>query len=386
MRALTAVLTTGCNLDCAYCFQNARHPRRSLSWPTLRAALDALLASERDNVELAFTGGEPLLEFPLIEQAFAYVARRRRADQTVRYRLYTNGMLMGGRPAAFLATHQVKTQLSLDGVPSAQAQRGANSFAVLDPLLDELREAHGSWFRHDLSVGMTVLPETVKHLAAGVRYFLSKGLAEFGFSPIITDSSSWCTEQIAELDEQMEQVSTICLEHYRETGAVPCELFWQRRCTPASGPQGRPLCRVGRGEALSLDVDGHVSCCALFSRSFQAFPSAFLRDRVEALDLGDVRSNEWPRRLADHPSAVRAAEIFDHQERKHSSYRNCGACELLETCEICPMAIGHIPGNTDPHRIPDFLCAFNRLASKHRDRWLATASSLRVQDCTEANR
>lgn len=384
VRALTVVLTTGCNLACAYCFQNARHPRRSLTWPTLRAALDALLASEHDEVEVAFTGGEPLLEFRLIERAVAYVTDRQRADQTVRYRLFTNGMLLGGRPAAFLAAHHVKTQLSFDGVAAAQALRGEKSFGVLDPLLDELREEHGSWFRRDLSVAMTVLPETVKHLAAGARYFLSKGVAEFGFSPIITDSSTWPTEQIAELDEQIEQVFTICLAHSRETGEEPCDLFWERRPTPA-GAQGRPLCRVGRSEALALDVDGHVSCCVLFGRSFQTFPSAFLRDRVESLDLGDVRSDEWRRRLAEHPSAVRAAEIFDHQERKYSSYRKCGDCELLEACQICPIAIGHIPGNADPHRIPDFLCAFNMAAGKHQKRWRSAAAKLPPQYYLEAD-
>jgi len=31
------------------------------------------------------------------------------------------------------------------------------------------------------------------------------------------------------------------------------------------------------------------------------------------------------------------------------------------------VAIGHIPGNTDPHRVPDFLCAFNLAANEHRE-------------------
>ncbi len=375
VRALTAVLTTGCNLSCAYCFQNARSPRRSLSWPTLRSALDVLLASERDEVELTFTGGEPLLELPAIERALAYVRRHRRPGQTVRYRLYTNGMLLGERTAAFLAAHRVETQLSFDGVAAAQAYRGAKSFAALDALLDQLRERHENWFRRHLSVAMTVLPETVRHMGAGARYFLSKGVAEFGFSPIITDSSTWRGEQIVELEEQMEQVYTSCLDHYLDTGEVPCDVFWRHRRTPTSGPAGRPLCRVGRSEALSLDVDGQLSCCVLFSRSFQTFPGSFLRDRVESLSLGDLRSDEWRRRLAAHPAAVRAAEIFEHQERKYSSYRRCADCEALDTCQICPMAIGHIPGNTDPHRIPDFLCAFNLVARSYEARFGAAPST-----------
>jgi hypothetical protein len=31
------------------------------------------------------------------------------------------------------------------------------------------------------------------------------------------------------------------------------------------------------------------------------------------------------------------------------------------------MSIGHIPGNRDPNRIPDFPCAYNLVSLKYRD-------------------
>src|SRR5512144_1709717 len=88
IQALEVVLTADCNLRCAYCYQNAKRPR-SMSWDTLRGALDLLLRSHCPEVEVLFVGGEPLLQFPLIRQAVAYVRTTRPRGKTVRYTLIT---------------------------------------------------------------------------------------------------------------------------------------------------------------------------------------------------------------------------------------------------------------------------------------------------------
>ncbi len=64
LRTLTLILASGCNLRCTYCFQHPERPAR-MTWRVLREALDLLLASTRRTVDVVFTGGEPLLAFPL---------------------------------------------------------------------------------------------------------------------------------------------------------------------------------------------------------------------------------------------------------------------------------------------------------------------------------
>jgi hypothetical protein len=36
---------------------------------------------------------------------------------------------------------------------------------------------------------------------------------------------------------------------------------------------------------------------------------------------------------------------------------------------VCPISIGHQPGNTDPDRIPDFQCAYNLVSLEYRERF-----------------
>ena len=129
------------------------------------------------------------------------------------------------------------------------------------------------------------------------------------------------------------------------------------------------MCGVGRGESLTLDVDGQVYGCALFAESFQTFPGTLLSGRLPTLRLGELGDAEFERRLAAYPAAVERTELFDHQEEKYSSFRKCSECSYLGSCEICPVAIGNIPGNEDPRRIPDFLCALSLVSSRYRERF-----------------
>src|SRR5262245_10519455 len=94
LRGLNLVLTAGCNLSCSYCYQSDKK-NRHIDWTIVQAALDRLLVSTRREVYLLFIGGEPLLEFPTIERAVAYVTEHKRPDMRIRYVIITNGLLLG---------------------------------------------------------------------------------------------------------------------------------------------------------------------------------------------------------------------------------------------------------------------------------------------------
>ena len=85
--------------------------------------------------------------------------------------------------------------------------------------------------------------------------------------------------------------------------------------------------------------------------------------------MGDLLDPRLPRRMAAYPAAARAAGIFHDKQDKYSSYGRCGECRYLSTCGVCPVSIGHQPGNDDPDRIPDFQCAYNLVALKYRERF-----------------
>jgi hypothetical protein len=81
---------------------------------------------------------------------------------------------------------------------------------------------------------------------------------------------------------------------------------------------------------------------------------------------GDLRDPGFRERRAAYPKAARTAQIFQARNR-HSSYGRCGDCAYWHDCVLCPIVIGYDALNTDPNRVPDFICAFNRVASKYRE-------------------
>ncbi len=377
---LEVILTAGCNLRCTYCYQNDKKPR-SMTWETLRDALDLVVASDNPRVEVLFLGGEPLLEFPLIRRAVEHVRATRAPDKTVAYSIVTNGTLLRREEAGFLAEHDFETHLSFDGVPAAQALRGAHTFPVLDALIDRLARDHPRFVRERLNVALTLTPATVRHLSASIAYLLRKGVPRISMSAIVTHDASWAPQKIAVLEDAFAEVFRICLRHYKRTGAVPLEMFRKSgggADTDRHGPREGLTCSAPTGRVLAVDVDGQVHGCAVFIESYQGFASPFQRARVDALRMGDFRAPQFPRRLAMYPEAARQTGLFHGKQDKYSSYGRCGECRFLDSCTICPASTGNIPGNTDPRRIADFPCAYNLVALAYREQFPALPTPLDI--------
>lgn len=364
---LNVILTADCNLRCSYCFQDDKKARR-MPWDVLRASADLLLGSRRPEVTLVFTGGEPLLEFPLVRRVVGYVERNRPAAKTVRYELITNGTLLDEEQIEFLAGHGFALQLSLDGVAAAQDLRGTGTHATLGRLLDRLRAVHPGFFRECTSVSLTLVPGTVRWLAESIAYLLSRDVQAIGIAPAVTPQPGWRRERIRALDRQFARVFRLSLDHYRRTGDVPLALFRKEAADCAVRRRPSSMCGVGRAETPAVDVDGLVHGCVMFAGSYQTFRAAPLARRVAAMAMGDVAGLELAGGRATYTAALAESGVFDGRQHKHSGYGRCRDCRFLFDCAVCPMAIAYQPGG-DPRRIPDFVCAYNRVSLHYRSRF-----------------
>jgi radical SAM protein with 4Fe4S-binding SPASM domain len=292
-----------------------------------------------------------------------------RPGARVRYEIVTNGTLLDDERAAFLAAHHFSTQLGFDGVPAAQDLRGPGTFSTIDARLDRLRARHPAWFRDEVSVSITLVPRTIPHLADSVDYLLAKGVREISIAPALTPEPGWRDAMMGDLDRQFAHIYRASLELYRRTRDVPIVLFRKSAARVRSRARPLPMCPVADRRHLVVDADGQVYGCVAFAESYQAFPTAMLRDRMARLRMGDVRSPDLSARLATYQEAARATDIFTSKEQKYSSYGRCAECRFLASCTICPVAIALQPGNDDPRRVPDFACAFMRAALTFRARF-----------------
>jgi sulfatase maturation enzyme AslB (radical SAM superfamily) len=237
VRALDLVLTAACNLRCSYCYQTDKRAR-SMEWATAQAALDLLLRSERDDLLVLFIGGEPLLEMPLIRQAIEYVRAVRPEGKNVEYAMSTNGLLLDGETVAFLAENRIHTQLSFDGVPAAQEWRGPGTHALLDGLLDRVREQFPQYLRRTFTVTITVHSGNLAYLADSVEYLMRKGVWNIGLNTLLTHDPGWTREHLAALDRQFARIFAASLAHRDETGRIPFQPLRRTREKSVHSPRG----------------------------------------------------------------------------------------------------------------------------------------------------
>jgi uncharacterized protein len=131
-----------CNLRCAYCCvgqggfgadtlsvdmittaSKTDSPVRRRGVMTLEVARKAIDLLMRESlgaaaVHIRFFGGEPTLNWPVIEQSVLYAEEHARAaGKTVSFSIVTNGTLLTRRIIEFMKDHQFWLQISIDGTP-----------------------------------------------------------------------------------------------------------------------------------------------------------------------------------------------------------------------------------------------------------------------------
>ena len=368
IRSLHLVLTSRCNLHCAYCWQ-PRRSRRTMGLKTLHAAIGLVSGSRHRNIELVFSGGEPLLVFPLIRSAVAYAQKRLSGQKRVQYTLVTNGTLLSEEICSFLQAHGFDVQLSFDGIRELQQLRGRGTFAILDGWVDRLRQEYPPLFREHLGVNITLSPDRICHLADTVGFLIGRGIRQLAISPAITPDEMWTRGATEQLDAQFTRIRRVSESHRRATGEVPLRLFRRSFPVPRFLSRGRTMCGVMRGSTPAVDRDGEVYGCAALVTSLMEPSDGFRGDRLEALRLGRVDDPNLSMRHSELPTLTRRAEIFDRKQDKYSSTHRCAECRHLTLCSVCPISILFTPENDDPRRVPDFQCAFNRIALDHREKF-----------------
>ncbi|MDD4587744.1 MAG: thioether cross-link-forming SCIFF peptide maturase [Heliobacteriaceae bacterium] len=123
VKALCLHVAHDCNLCCRYCFAGTGPfgGDRSLMSPDIgRQAIDFLLRNSqgRQQIEIDFFGGEPLLNFTVVQELVRYAKERSaRAGKSLKLTLTTNGVLLDADVGRFLNAEGLAVVLSLDGRP-----------------------------------------------------------------------------------------------------------------------------------------------------------------------------------------------------------------------------------------------------------------------------
>ncbi|MCD7824360.1 MAG: thioether cross-link-forming SCIFF peptide maturase [Clostridiaceae bacterium] len=121
IKAMCLHIAHDCNLRCKYCFASTGDfgtGRKLMPLETGKAAIDFLLeqSAGRENLEVDFFGGEPLMNFEVVKEIVSYArSREQEYGKHFNFTMTTNGMLLTDDKIDYLNKEMYNVVLSIDG-------------------------------------------------------------------------------------------------------------------------------------------------------------------------------------------------------------------------------------------------------------------------------
>jgi uncharacterized protein len=120
--ALTIHVSNACNLDCGYCYalggDYGRETRRRMDEDIAIKAIEKMYQNFPNIVDIMFFGGEPLLAVDVIESICKYIdgkLERGEIKSLPKYKMVTNGTLIGDEAIEVIKKYKINLTISLDG-------------------------------------------------------------------------------------------------------------------------------------------------------------------------------------------------------------------------------------------------------------------------------
>ncbi len=321
-RICTLMVTHACNLRCTYCFEKhkSNDPSRRMSFETAKTILSKELDlfaksyqhGERFAVE--FFGGEPLLNFLLIESVYNWIKGQKLFFPVV-FQITTNGTLLTSHIREWLTERKsdFRIILSVDGTEVMQARnRGCNIDDIPIAFVRDTWEK--SYFK------MTLSRETLPDFATGVISLTEHGY-RIASSP--AEGIAWLPGDDQLYKEQLEKIGRFYLEHPEIAPEHPFNFLYKEILDPDRIPV--KSCGVGTSIA-TYDIDGRCYPCHLF------LPIVHGReeyDKISALDFSDpakLLSKQCTNCPLRH--ACRTCYGYNYLDRGDITRRNPANCRM----------------------------------------------------------
>lgn len=179
-------VTEHCNLRCKYCVysdvntHSRAHGSGIMSKKTANHAIDILLTGKNTHKRIAFYGGEPLLNFSLMQHCVDYASNKAALyNKHVSYSFTTNGLLLSEERIQYLKYNNFAIMFSIDGIRSTHDSHrlDANQNGTYDNVLNNLKLAcqiYGELAKEKISINMTFAKPHTKERALGFLQFFKE--------------------------------------------------------------------------------------------------------------------------------------------------------------------------------------------------------------------
>jgi uncharacterized protein len=273
VRSLSLAVAQKCNLGCAYCYAQQGdfgEAPKNMPLETALAAVDFLFseATSGDRVSLAFLGGEPLFNRPVLRAAAEHAAQlAARMGVQIGFSITTNGTLLTPGDGEFFDRHGFAVTISLDGLGAIHdrlrpSKTGEGSY---ERVMARVKPLLATQYRMQMTARVTVTPRNLQ-LRDTLDEFVRLGFHSVGFSPMLSSPSGVDELTASDLERMLEEMITCGTEFERQTIAGRRYPFLNVANALAQLHRGthRPYpCGAGAGY-FGVSAEGELSACHRF--------------------------------------------------------------------------------------------------------------------------
>lgn len=226
VKALCLNIAHDCNLACKYCFASQGDyggvKRELMSFDVAKRAVDFLIrtSGSRQHCEIDFFGGEPLLNWPVVQQTIEYVESiQAKHNKIFKLTLTTNGVLLTQDKIDYLNEHNLSLVLSLDGREDVHNRMrpsagGTDTYqAVAKNLINAVRQRDG----REYYVRGTYTHNNLD-FADDVVAMSDLGFVHLSMEPVVGKDGEYVLrdEDLPAIEKEYEKLAAIYLERQRE--------------------------------------------------------------------------------------------------------------------------------------------------------------------------
>lgn len=256
----TLFLTQCCNFSCHYCYIHKKSAVISLGLAEKIIDFIFKITPQGEAINLAFFGGEPLLEFELLKKITEKVIQHKLYDNyKVSLSIVSNGTIFSKDIEKFFDKYSIGLCISCDGPPSVQDRfrKFKNGEGSSKTVEKNLRQAL-QWFPL-LPVNAVYSAETFRQLPETIDYLCGLGVRNIHLNPNI--SSNWTVQDGEELGKIYAQIAQKYLDFYIQEEPRYISLIDSKIAVLLRGGyQSGEKCHMGNGE-FAYAPSGNIYPC-----------------------------------------------------------------------------------------------------------------------------
>jgi len=378
------VVTLQCNHRCLYCQATPEKkgtPGFDMDKATAKKSVDLMFRAPGKDVGLEFQGGEPLLNWPIVQHIIRYAKTLNKTEKkNLRISMVTNLTLLDDEKLAYLMKEEVSLSCSLDGPDYVHdrnriyldGKNGSHKPLVTNlrkvrKAIAEKRAKYPKKFVDTVNAILTVTKFSLPYSKEIVDEYrrlkfdnvFIRPLSPFGLQRQTLDVIGYSAEEFIPFYEAaMDHILELNLKGERfveRTAAIALKKILAK--TDPGYYEMRSPCGAGIGQ-MAFNYDGSIYTCDEGRMASRMGSEAFRIGEAGESGYRDVVDNEVTRTMC------LASSLDNHA--------GCDDCVYKPYCGICPLANYMEYGtifpqilNTDRHKINKAL--FDYLFRKLRD-------------------